>query len=135
MLEQVVMSGDLAQLTATERMSYYGKVCESLGLNPLTKPFQYIRLNGKLTLYASKDATEQLARIHRVSIMLTEPTITDGVCIVRATASDGDRSVDATGVVPIEGLQGENFANAFMKCETKASRRAVLRLVGLGPSG
>ena len=74
MLEQVVMSGDLAQLTATERMNYYGKVCESLGLNPLTKPFQYIRLNGKLTLYASKDATEQLGADSQCQLPLVRRT-------------------------------------------------------------
>ena len=57
-----MMAGDLALLTAGERLSYYGKVCESLGLNPLTKPFQYIRLNGKLhALREQRTAPSSLA--------------------------------------------------------------------------
>ena len=132
MLEQVVMSGDLAQLTAAERLGYYGKVCESLGLNPYTKPFQYIRLNGKLTLYASKDCTEQLGQIHNVSYHLSEGQVIDDIYIIKAEAQKEFRVASATGAVSIAGLSGEAKANAFMKAETKACRRATLRLIGLG---
>ena len=132
LLEKVIIEGDLEKLSATERMEYYGKVCESLGLNPLTRPFDYIKLSGKLTLYAKKDATEQLAKMHHVSIKLHPGRAIEGVYLVQATASTEYRSVDATGAVPIESLKGEAKANALMKAETKACRRAVLRLVGLG---
>ena len=132
LLEKVVIEGDLEKLSAAERMEYYEKVCDSLGLNPLTRPFDYIRLSGKLTLYAKKDATEQLAKMHRVSIKLQPGRSIEGVYLVQATASTENRSVDATGAVPIESLKGEAKANALMKAETKACRRAVLRLVGLG---
>ncbi len=131
-LEKVVIQGDLSSLSPGERMEYYGKVCESMGLNPLTKPFDYIKLNGKLTLYAKKDATEQLAKIHGVSITLSEGRNIEGVYLVQARASTSERSVDATGAVSIENLKGETRANALMKAETKACRRAVLRFVGLG---
>ena len=132
LLEKVVIEGDLEKLSAAERMEYYEKVCDSLGLNPLTRPFDYIRLSGKLTLYAKKDATEQLAKMHHVSIKLQAGRSIEGVYLVQATASTENRSVDATGAVPIESLKGEAKANALMKAETKACRRAVLRLVGLG---
>ena len=132
LLEKVVIEGDLEKLSAAERMEYYEKVCDSLGLNPLTRPFDYIRLSGKLTLYAKKDATEQLAKMHHVSIKLQPGRSIEGVYLVQATASTENRSVDATGAVPIESLKGEAKANALMKAETKACRRAVLRLVGLG---
>ncbi|MFM1889700.1 MAG: hypothetical protein RLZZ565_457, partial [Planctomycetota bacterium] len=59
-IEQVLISGDLSRLTAEQRNIYYKSVCDSLGLNPLTRPFDYITLNGKLTLYARKDCTDQL---------------------------------------------------------------------------
>ena len=36
------------------------------------------------------------------------------------------------GVVSITGLKGENLANAMMKAETKAKRRATLSICGLG---
>ena len=132
LLEKVLIEGDLEKLSAAERMEYYEKVCDSLGLNPLTRPFDYIKLSGKLTLYAKKDATEQLAKMHHVSIKLQPGRSIEGVYLVQATASTEYRSVDATGAVPIESLKGEAKANALMKAETKACRRAVLRLVGLG---
>ena len=42
-LEQVVIVGDLSVLAPAQRVLYYNKVCGSLGLNPLTKPFEYIK--------------------------------------------------------------------------------------------
>ena len=54
-LEGVMIKGDLAQLNEKERVTYYKTVCESLSLNPMTKPFDYIKLSGKLTLYAKRD--------------------------------------------------------------------------------
>ena len=58
LLEQVVVNGDLAKLSAPQRLDYYRQVCQSMGLNPLSRPFEYITLKGKLTLYAKKDATD-----------------------------------------------------------------------------
>ena len=76
-LEQVVVQGNLANLTEAERIGYYARVCESLGLNPLTRPFEYITLNGKLTLYARKDATDQLRDMHGVSVLKVEREFDD----------------------------------------------------------
>ena len=53
-LEAVMIEGDLAQLSAAQRIEYYREVCESLEINPLTRPFEYIKFQGKLTLYAKK---------------------------------------------------------------------------------
>ena len=63
-LEQVLIGGDLAQLTEAQRLAYYRAVCQSLGLNPLSKPFEYLWLNGKLRLYALRDCADQL-RVRR----------------------------------------------------------------------
>jgi hypothetical protein len=63
-IEQAVMTGDLSELTTVQRAEYYGTVCRSLGLNPLTKPFEYLTLNGKLRLYALRDCTDPL-RVRR----------------------------------------------------------------------
>ena len=132
MMEKVVVGGDLASLSPGERLDYYRNVCESLGLNPLTRPFQYIKLNGMLRLYATKDCTEQLARIHKVSFHLSDGQIIDDIYIIKAEAQQEFRVASATGAVSIAGLAGEAKANAFMKAETKACRRATLRLIGLG---
>jgi hypothetical protein len=40
MLEQVVIAGDLSGLSAAQRLAYYQALCQSLGLNPLSKPFE-----------------------------------------------------------------------------------------------
>lgn len=132
-LERVVVGGNLAELKPAERMMYYKAVCESVGLNPLTKPFEYITLNGKLTLYARRDCTDQLRTIKGVSITKLEREAVEGVYTVTAYAQDDKGRTDsAIGAVPIQGLQGEAKANAMMKAETKAKRRVTLSLCGLG---
>src|SRR6185437_4265021 len=132
-LEEVLVTGNLAKLTTEQRLDYYKRLCDSLGLNPLTKPFEYITLNGKLTLYARKDCTDQLRNIRSVSITKLEKHTEDGVHMVTAYAQDKSGRVDvATGVVSIGGLKGDNLANAYMKAEAKAKRRVTLSLVGLG---
>jgi len=133
LLEKVVIENDLSQLTPKERVNYYNATCESLNLNPYTRPFQYLKLDGKLTLYATKDASEQLTRNYQVSLEKKGTEDFEGVRIITYRATDpSGRFVDATGVVPIAGVKGTALANALMKAETKAARRATLRLVGLG---
>jgi hypothetical protein len=132
-IEQVVMQGDLSKLTPIQRVTYYNKVCDSLGLNPYTRPFDYISLNGKLTLYAKKDATEQLRQVKKISIISLEGKMIDDLYIVVAKASTGDGRMDqSTGAVNIGNLKGEQKANAIMKAETKAKRRVTLSISGLG---
>lgn len=132
-LEKVIIGGDLARLSSEERLQYYWRLCESLGLNPLTRPFDYILLQGKLTLYARRDCTDQLRRLHRVSVKIVARERLDDVYVVtaRAMMPDGRRD-EAIGAVPIQGLKGEALANALMKAETKAKRRVTLSIVGLG---
>ena len=133
MMEQVVVVGDLTNMRPAQRVMYYNRVCESLGLNPFTKPFDYIRLNGKLVLYARKDATEQLRKKNRVSITRLETEIAEGVYIVTAYAQTGDGRTDSDiGAVNVQGLTGEAKANAMMKAITKAKRRVTLSICGLG---
>jgi hypothetical protein len=130
-IDKALIHGDLKDLNSEGRIQYYNEVCKSLGLNPLTKPFAYITLNGKLTLYALRDCTEQLRKIHRVSITKISPQQIGDLIV--AEAQDGTGRIDSsTGAVAIAGLKGENLANAMMKCETKAKRRVTLSLCGLG---
>lgn len=132
-IERVLMMGDLSKLTPDQRVSYYNATCKSLGLNPLTRPFDYIVLNGKMTLYAKRDCTEQLRKIHGVSITALDPKMVGELFVVVASAQDSQGRVDqSTGAVNIAGLKGEGLANAMMKAETKAKRRVTLSLCGLG---
>lgn len=127
-----LIQGDLSRLSPQEKQAYYLATCKSLGLNPLTKPFEYLRLNNKEILYATKSCTEQLRSIQRVSLTILAREVVEGVYVVSARASIGDRTDESTGAVAIEGLKGEARANAMMKAETKAKRRVTLSICGLG---
>ena len=130
---QVIAVGALDRLDDADRAAYYHAVCESLGLNPLTRPLEYLELNGRLTLYAKRDATDQLRHKHHVSIEIVDRTIHEDVYIVRARATMPDgRTDESLGAVSLTGLDGEALANAFMKAETKAKRRVALSICGLG---
>lgn len=132
-LSAVLISGDLKSLSQSERVSYNHKVCASLGLNPLTNPFEYITLNGKLRLYAKKDCTDQLRRIYSVSVEFTETKLMNDVFMVKARATTPTGRIDESwGAVGVAGLKGEQLANAMMKAETKAKRRVTLSICGLG---
>lgn len=156
-IEQVVAKGNLADLSPMDRAAYYVRTCESLGLNPMTKPLAYLELDGKLVLYATRDATDQLRKINGVSVQITSRERMDDVYIVtaRATTPDGrtDESTGAVSLVKADGewqsnertgkrffkpngkmipLTGDAFANALMKAETKAKRRVALSICGLG---
>lgn len=126
-------TGDLANLSPEQRTALYGSVCSSMGLNPLSRPFEYIRLNNKLTLYATRTATDQLRKINGVSITSIDQVIDDGVLIVTVKAQDASGRTDMEiGAVTVAGLKGEALANARMKAITKAKRRVTLSISGLG---
>ena len=130
---EVVGIENLARLSNEQRKAYYIEVCKSVGLNPLTKPFDYLQLGGKMILYARKDATDQLRRIHNIDLSISSREIISGVYIVTAKATmPGGRSDESTGAVFIDGIKGEPLANTYMKAETKAKRRVTLSIVGLG---
>jgi len=132
-LENVLISGDLSKLSPADRMGYYQAVCNSLGLNPLTKPFDYITLNGKLQLYALKACTDQLREKHNISIVITNKEMVDDIYVVTALATMPDGRTDTDdGAVSVSGLRGEAHANALMKTVTKAKRRVTLSISGLG---
>jgi len=133
LLEAVLLKGDLKDLSPAQRVTYYRRVCDSLGLNPLTKPFDYIVLNGKLTLYVKRDATDQLRRLHAISVQITSRENIGDLFVVtaRATGKDG-RTDESIGAVNVAGLKGEALANAMMKAETKGKRRVTLSIAGLG---
>jgi hypothetical protein len=106
-----------------------------MGLDPFTKPFDILRLNGREVLYCTRSGTQQLNKLHKVSHLITsrDTNAEAGVYIVTSKASLPDgRCTESIGAVNIAGLKGEMYANAIMKAETKAKRRATLDLLGLG---
>jgi hypothetical protein len=132
-IETVLLKGDLAQLSPEQRLGYYQKVCESVGVNHLTKPFEYITLNSKLVLYAKRDATDQLRKIHNVSIEIVAREKIGDIYVVTARAKlPSGRTDESTGAVSLNVSKGDALANLFMKAETKAKRRVTLSICGLG---
>jgi hypothetical protein len=132
-IESVLIQGDLSRLTSAQKLAYYLRVCQSLSLNPYTKPFDYLRLNGKEILYAKKDATDQLRKINGVSVTKIEREQLGDLYVVTCYATDKTGRTDSDmGAVNIKGLSGENLANAMLKALTKAKRRVTLSICGLG---
>lgn len=132
-IERVVALGDLSKLSTEDRVRYYSTLCQSLGFNPLTRPFDYLTLNGKLVLYARKDATDQLRNLRHVSVQIVGKERVDDLYVVtaRATLPDG-RTDEEIGAVAIGAIKGDALANALMKAITKAKRRVTLSICGLG---
>ena len=132
-LESVITQGDLSKLSPEGKVFYYKQVCESIGLNPLTKPFDYINLSGKLVLYARKDATDQLRSSRGVSVYRMDKETANDVYTVTVYGKTADGRTDvSTGSVFIGGMRGDSLANAMMKAETKGKRRMTLSICGLG---
>jgi hypothetical protein len=133
-MDAVITKGDLAKLTSEERVRYYNQVCQSLGLNPLTKPFEYITLNGTLRLYALRTCADQLRKINSVSLEIVSREIVHDILTVhvRAKLPDGRADEDVGTVYFPDTLKGDARANAELKAVTKAKRRATLSICGLG---
>lgn len=154
---QVLARGDLVKMNDEQRLQYYNAVCQSLDLNPLTRPFEFLVLDKKLVLYARKDCTEQLRAKRDITLTIIKREERGELYFVTAKATlPNGRSDEAEGVVSLckedgewvpkdngDGnyfrkngkmipLTGDALANAYMKAETKAKRRVTLSICGLG---
>lgn len=132
-ISNLVLKGDIRGMSPEDKVKYYNSLCYSLKLNPLTQPFQILVLQGRETLYATKTATEQLRKINGISVERIEQKIERDICITTVIVKDKNGRTDgATGAVNVTNLKGDALANAIMKSETKAKRRATLSISGLG---
>lgn len=135
-LQHILATGDLSKLSNEQRVAHYLDICQSLSLNPRSRPFDWLVLDGKLVLYPNKSCAEQLRREHQISVKVTRREIVGDlfVCEVEGRTPSG-RTDEASKYVPLIGtrgrLVGKDLANAFAKAETGAKRRLVLSMVGL----
>jgi len=128
----LMLRGNLKGLSDEQIMQVYIARCDSMGIDARTKPFDLLDLGGGLQLYPNARLADQLIDKHGLSVeVLSEETIED-LYRVRVKVSDGVRVVHASAALPVKGCSGEKLGNAWMKCETKAVRRGVLRFCGLG---
>lgn len=158
-LNSLIMNSDMSKLSQKEKLEYYHGICKSIGLNPLTKPFDYMKLNGKEVLYATKGAAEQIRNIKGISVVSQNIEWTDDLVIVTVEGKDQTGRVDTeTGFAYIlepeevrtgwdkmankptfgknpkagQPLAGEAKGNVLLKAITKAKRRLTLSMAGLG---
>lgn len=131
-IESLILRGDISGLTSKQKVEFYKVYCERIGLDPTAQPFKILKLQGKETLYLDRSGAQQLNKLHRVSHQITSREKADDLYIVTARASSGERFTESIGAVNIKGFIGDALANAMMKAETKAKRRATLDLLGLG---
>lgn len=144
-LQRILATGDLSKLTNEQRVATYLQQCSTLGLNPISRPFDWLILDNKLVLYPNKSCAEQLRRIHQISVKVTrfEVVGSDGndpmvVCTVEGRRPNGQTD-EATKYVSLMGsrqgqtyrLKGKDLANAYAKVETAAKRRLALSMIGL----
>lgn len=153
-MQRYLATGNLAGFSEQDRMSVYQSVCDQLGLTAATRPFDFLETdNGAIVLYARRECTEQLRKIHSVSLEIVgREKIGDAYVVTsRAKTPDG-RMDESTGVVSlkrrkgkdwdqqarkyrtftVEDLVGDDLANAYMRAETKSKRRVTLSICGLG---
>jgi len=131
-ISSLILKGDISGLNQTQRVEYVTKLCERIGLDPLTQPFKILKLQGKEVLYADKGCAQQLCKIYNISTEITKKEKIEDVYCVTVRAIMGERFTDEDGIVTIGTLKSDALANAMMKAVTKAKRRSVLALLGLG---
>lgn len=159
-MRQFVMDGDLSKIAPAMRPDLIMALNRHLGLDPIERAFMVFNDGKKTVLYATRACTSALCRERRISRKVTslEERVIAGqpmiIATARATLEETGRYDESTGVVPVmqaevewtEGRDGKRHknvvgwrmpdpteaANLPMKAETKAKRRAVLDLVGLG---
>lgn len=131
-MSSVVLNGDVSKLKPEQKVAFYIELCKRVGIDPATQPFKLLKLNGKELFYADKSATQQLSKLHNISHEIVKRERVEDVYVVTVRATMNGRYTDEDGAVTIGNSKGDALANALMKATTKAKRRAVLALTGLG---
>lgn len=123
---EIVQTGSIALLSMNQRSSYLWWLAKRRGLDPLTKPYDLIPdKKGKLIIYANRACSDQLRLNSNLTDEITfqgHPTMGDKLrediyeVHVRLTDPDTKRVGEGIGCVATDGLTGEDYANAKMKC-------------------
>lgn len=130
---KLILEADLSKFSDVQKVEYVTALCNRLGIDPMTRPFELLVLNNRLIPYPTKAATNQLTRVHGLSLIIQSASSQNDMYVVIAEARTRDNQVvQDMGTVSIAGLRGDALQNAMMKAVTKAKRRAVLSIVGLG---
>jgi hypothetical protein len=141
-LQHILATGDLAKLSNAQRVGYYLDLCRSLGLNPRSRPFDWLMLDNRLVLYPNKSCAEQLRRAHQISVKVLRREMVGELFVVEVEGrTPQGRTDQASKYVPVTKwdrnsgkqvrLAGADLGNAYAKAETGAKRRLAFSMVGL----
>jgi hypothetical protein len=111
-------------LTEAQHLAYHQAVCQSLGLNPLSKPFECLTLDGKLRLYALRDCADPLRRLHGTDM----PDVPEGERTTRLTP-------DQAGELKKLAQTGSDYSTPSMPPPTSRDSRNDRRSCGYTVSG
>lgn len=132
-IEKLLAQGDLAPMLPEQRLDYMRTMCKLLGISMLGTPFDFIKFQGQVKMYANSKCAAQLRAVYKISIKIVSCERVDGLYVTNLEARTGKGREDADiGAINIKGLSGEALANAMMKGVTKGKRRVTLSLCGLG---
>jgi len=131
----ILARGNIASLSEEDRTRYILALCDALGLDPRFKPIDLIPgQGGALVPYLNRGATDALARREGIQRVIVSPAMVVKIgavecvqCTARATDVKTGRWEESTATVLLK-----DHANVYMKCETKAKRRATIALLGIG---
>ena len=147
--QKVLLEKDLAPLSVEKQTSFMLQNCEHLGINPIVRPFELIKFNGKSVLYLTASGCENIASNLAISFKILKKEVDreNGIAsieiegVVPSMNGKPERRDVSTAYLPIgiaslkDGsmkiFTGLEFANTMMKLETKARRRLIIRLAGL----
>lgn len=134
-INALVIKGDTSKLTLEQKTQYYNAVCCTVGLNPATRPFQFLTFQGKEVLYPDKSCAEQLRSLKGISLSGPKFTFQGALIIVEVTATmrNGRTDTDFGIVDTTTNLnKGLSKGDAMLKAVTKAKRRVTFSICGLG---
>lgn len=131
-LEKIIVNGDLSLLTKEERLEYYRHMCKKHSVDMDTRPFEFIWLDNRMVLYATKACSDQLRIKHSISVKSLEILQIQELIVAKVTIVDKTGREDSdVGAVSLSGNSKLNAADMVMTAVTKAKRRATLSMCGV----
>jgi hypothetical protein len=117
-------------------------LCRSLGLNPRSRPFDWLVLDNRLVLYPNKSCAEQIRAAHQISVKVLRREPVGELFVVEVEGrTPAGRTDVSSKYVPLTKwdrqsgrhvrLSSSELSNAYAKAETGAKRRLAFSMVGL----
>ncbi len=136
LINAYLRTGELQGFSDEMLNDIYAKECRRLNLDPFDRPFDVISFKkGSLRLYLTSKGNDTLAAIHnisRVTIHQPQVRVVQKALLVYCQSEailPAGRRQSASAFLPYNEV---TLATDLMKIETKAERRATMKLMGIG---